>query len=169
MKHLVIMLTAALAVPLNALGGDNGCSYIGSWFGYDADDSVSWTSQAVGPNMSGGTMLLEVPGFDITFDGLFDVVNTTGNLKGAWERIGGSTYKYAAMSFATNVDGDAVYATRLAGDLEVIGDCDVLHVSNTWLSIYILDPENDPVPVWMREPDIGPLPFAPHNGYRIKP
>lgn len=168
MKHLVLLLTAVLAFPLNALAKDS-CQYIGSWFGYDADENVSWTSQAVGPNASGGTMLLELPGFDITFGGLFDVTNIAGNLKGAWKRTGGNTFNYAGMSFATNADGDAVYAVRLTGEVRVIGHCDVLSVDNTWMSIYILDPENDPVPVWAREPDIGPLPFAPHNGYRIKP
>ena len=168
MKHLVILLTAAIVFPFNALA-DKDCQYIGSWFGYDADENVSWTSQAVGPNNSGGTMLLELPGFDITFEGLFDVVNSTGNLKGAWERTGGNTFSYAGMSFATNAAGDAVYALRVTGDLEVVGNCDVLRVENTWMSIYILDPATDPVPVWERSPDIGPLPFAPHNGYRIEP
>lgn len=168
MKHMTILLAAALAFPLNAVGKDS-CQYIGSWFGYDADENVSWTSQAVGANASGGMMLLELPGFDITFNGLFDVTNTTGSLKGAWERTGGNTFRYAGMSFATNVDGDAVYAVRLTGDVRVIGDCNVLSVEHTWMSVYILDPENDPVPIWQREPDIGPLPFPPHNGYRILP
>jgi len=168
MKHLLLLLTAVLAFPLNAFG-NNGCQYIGSWFGYNADENVAWTSQAVGPNSSSGTMLLELPGFDITFGGLFDVANVTGNLKGAWERTGGNTFSYASMGFATNADGDAVWAVRLTGDVSVTGNCDVLEVENTWMSIYILDPDNDPVPVWERDPDIGPLPFAPHNGYRIKP
>ncbi|MEJ2383713.1 MAG: hypothetical protein P8Y54_04865 [Xanthomonadales bacterium] len=168
MKYLVPLLTAALAFPLNAFGNDN-CQYIGSWFGYDANDNVSWTSQAVGSNSAAGTMLLELPGFDVTFGGLFDVVNVTGNLKGAWARTGGNTFSYAAMGFATDVEGDAVWAVRLTGDVTVTGDCDVLEVENTWMSIFILDPENDPVPVWGRTPDIGPMPFPPHNGYRIEP
>lgn len=167
MKHLAFLLTTALALPLNAFG-DGGCHYIGSWFGYSADEDVSWISQAVGPNSAGGTLVLDLPGFDMTFGGLFDVVDAS-KLRGAWERTGGNTFRYGVISFATNLDGDAVYAARLTGDLEVIGECDVLHVANTWLTIYILDAENDPVPVWDREPDIGPLPFAPHNGYRIKP
>ena len=168
MKHLAFLLTAVFAFPLNAIGNDS-CHYIGSWFGYDADESVSWTSQAVGPNASAGTMLLEPPGFDITFGGLYDVVDSTGNLKGAWERTGGNTFSYAAMALATDVDGQAVWAARLTGSVTVTGDCDVLEVTDTWLSVYELDPENDPVPVWKRDPDIGPLPFAPHKGYRIKP
>lgn len=167
MKHLTLLLTAVLAFPLNAFGKDS-CQYIGSWFGYDADENVSWTSQAVGPNTSGGTMMLELTGFDITFGGLFNVTSA-GILKGAWERTGGNTFSYAGMSFATNADGGAIYAVRLTGDLQVVGHCDVLEVESTWMSIYILDPDNDPVPVWERNPDIGPLPFAPHNGYRIEP
>lgn len=169
MKHLVFLLTAALALPPNAFG-DAGCPYIGSWFGYSADEDISWVSQAVGPNHSGGTLLLELPGFDITFDGAFDVIDAS-DLKGAWERTGGNTFRYGTMTFATNADGEAVYAARLTGDLEVIGDCDVLHVTNTWMSIYILGlgPEDDPVPIWDRDPDIGPVPFAPHYGYRIEP
>ena len=168
MKHLLLLLTTVLTLPMNALGNNN-CQYIGSWFGYDASENVSWTSQAVGPNSSAGTMLLELPGFDITFGGLFDVVNVTGNLKGVWERTGGNTFIYAGMSFATDAQGEAVWAIRLTGDMAVTGDCDVLEVESTFMSVYILDPENDPVPVWQRDPDIGPLPFAPHKGYRVKP
>ena len=123
----------------------------------------------MGPNASGGTMLLELPGFDITFGGVFDVVNVTGNLKGVWERTGGNTFSYAGMSFATNAEGEAVWAIRLTGDVTVTGDCDVLEVESTLMSVFILDPGYDPIPVWQREPDIGPLPFAPHNGYRVKP
>jgi len=168
MKHRVFLLALALACPLVAYG-NGSCQYIGSWFGYDADENVGWTSQAVGPNASRGTMLLETPGFDITFGGMFDVVNVTGNLKGAWERTGGNTFSYASMGFATDAQGDAIWAVRLTGDLMVVGDCDELEVINTWMSLYIMDPETDPVPVWERNPDLGPIPFAPHKGYRIKP
>lgn len=167
MKRLLFIFVFVFAVPTTAFGGDE-CSYIGSWLGYNSDGEIAWTSQAVGHSKSSGTMLLELPGFDITFGGVFDVVNATGNLKGVWERTGGNTFSYAGNGIATNSEGGAVYVTRLTGDVAVVSDCDVLEVSNTWLSIYVVDPDNDPIPIFMRDPDVGPLPFAPHNGYRVE-
>jgi hypothetical protein len=173
MKALLLILVMLMAWPTvyandNDSGSGMSCSYIGSWFGYNASEDIAWTSQAVGPNRSGGTMLLELPGFDVTFGGVHDIANYTGNLKGVWKKTGRSTFSYAGYSFATNADGEAVWVIRLTGDVAVVGDCDVLEVSNTWMSIYLVDPATDPIPVWMRNPDIGPLPFAPHNGYRVE-
>jgi len=167
MKHLSLLLAAVLVWPVTTFGADDDCSYIGSWFGYNADDEIAWTSQANGHNNSSGTMLLELPGFDITFGGM-DVVNATGNLKGVWERTGGNTFSYAGYAIGTNGEGDAVWAVKLTGDVAVVNECDVLEVSNTWMSIYFVDSENDPVPIWTRDPDVGPFPFAPHKGYRVK-
>lgn len=167
MKHLLLLLVSILALPVTAFGDNDDCSYIGSWFGYNSDGEIAWTSQAVGHSKSSGTMLLELPGFDITFGGM-DVVNATGNLKGVWERTGGNTFSYAGYSIGTDGEGGAVWAVRLTGDVAVVYDCDVLEVSNTWMSIYFVDTDTDPIPIWMRDPDIGPVPFAPHNGYRVE-
>ena len=87
MKRLILLLAALLAFPVAAAGEE--CGYIGSWLGYDSNGELYWTGQMHGKNSSHGTVLLEVPGFDFTFGGLFDVVNHTGNLKGAWVRTGG--------------------------------------------------------------------------------
>lgn len=167
MKRLSVLLALGLLLPLCAFA-DEDCSYIGSWFGYDSAGEVAWTSQAVGQSRSGGTMLLELPGFDVTFGGMFDVAKYTGNLKGEWKRTGGNTFKYAGISFATGADGKALWVIRLTGDVAVVGDCDKLEVSNTWMSIYLVDADTDPVPIWLRAPDIGPIPFAPHDGYRVE-
>lgn len=168
MKLLSILLAVAVSFPAGVLAGED-CSYVGSWFGYDSGGEIAWTSQAVGHNKSSGTMLLELPGFDVTFGGSFDVANFTGNLKGVWRRTGGNTFSYGGFSFATDTDGQAIWVIRLTGDVVVVGDCDVLEVLNTWLSIYLVNAATDPVPIWARAPDIGPIPFAPHNGYRIEP
>jgi len=168
MKQL--LLAILLAFPAIAFSDKNGdsCQYIGSWLGYDSSGEIAWTSQANGMSSSKGTILLELPGFDITFGGLFDVINQTSNLKGAWKRTGGNTFIYAGVGFAYNSDGETVWAARLTGEATVVGECDVLALENTWLSIYAVNYDTDPIPIWTRDPDIGPLPFAPHEGYRVK-
>lgn len=166
MKRLSLLLATLLFIPIGALA-DQDCEYIGSWFGYNSDGNIAWMSQANGKNSSHGTMFLELPGFDITFYGFFpDAINSTSNLKGTWTRTGGHTFSYATMGFATNATGDAVWAARLTGDVVVSEDCNTLEVSNTYLSFYDVD-GSDPVPIWEEAPYIGPIPFAPHAGYRV--
>lgn len=167
MKRLVLLLATLLLLPLSATA-KHQCQYIGSWFGYNSVEEISWTSQANGKSASNGTMLLELPGFDVTFGGNFDVANSTGNIKGVWERIGDNTFSYAGMSIATDMDGKALYVLRVEGDVTVMGDCDVLYVDNTRVSIYIVDALTDPIPIWVRDPDIGPLDYDPHYGFRME-
>jgi hypothetical protein len=35
------------------------------------------------------------------------------------------------------------------------------------MMLYIPDPATDPIPIWDRDPDIGPIYFPPHKGYRM--
>lgn len=167
MKRLSVLLATLLFIPINALA-DNDCEYIGSWFGYDSGENIAWMSQVNGKSSSQGTMLLELPGFDITFYGYFpDAVKSTTTLKGTWARTGGREFSYAAMGFAVDVAGDAVWAARLTGDVVVGEDCNTLAVNDTYLSFYKVDGD-DPVPIWEEAPYIGPLAFAPHGGFRVE-
>lgn len=167
MKRFWPLFAMTMVLPATVFAG-NDCHYIGSWFGYNGDGEIAWTSQAVGQNKAHGTMLLEAAGFDITFGGAFDPANSTGNLKGVWERTGENTFRYAAMGFAVDEFGDALWAMRLTGDLAVTGECDILEVTNTQLWVYFVDPANDPVPIWDREADVGPITFPSHHGHRIE-
>ena len=165
MKLLTLVLAALLVFPAAAAGEE--CGYIGSWLGYDSNGELSWTSYSHGMNSSHGTQLLEVPGFDFTFGGLFDVANYTGNLKGVWVRTGGHTYSMNGYGIATDATGAAVYAMRLACNASLAADCNVLEVLDCEMMLYIPDPATDPIPIWDRDPDIGPIYFPPHNGYRM--
>jgi len=167
MKHSSFLLASLLFIPLTADAG-NDCEYIGSWFGYDAGETIAWMAQSSGKSSSSGTMLLELPGFDMTFGGFFpDANKSTTTLKGTWQRTGGRTFSYATMGFATNDVGIPIWAGRLTGDLTISEDCNMLVVDNTWLSVYIVDMETDPVPIWHKTPELGPMPFEPHAGYRV--
>lgn len=165
MKKLILLLAVLLAFPVAAAGEE--CGYTGSWLGYDSDGELYWTSQVHGMNSSHGTTLLEVPGFDFTFGGLFDVANYTGNLKGVWVRTGGHTYSMDGNAIATDSTGAAVYVMRLACNVSLARDCNVLEVLSCEMKLYIPDPATDPIPIWDRDPDVGPLSFPPHNGYRM--
>jgi hypothetical protein len=165
MKRLILLLAVLLTFPVTVAGKE--CGYIGSWLGYDSNGELFWTSHVTGVNASGGTVILEVPGFDMTFDGLFDVANYTTTHKGVWKRTGGHTYSMDGYSIATNGDGDAVYVMRLGCDASLKGDCDVLEIQACAMSLYFPDPGSDPIPIWQREPDLGPIYFPPHNGYRM--
>ena len=118
-------------------------------------------------NSSHGTLLLEVPGFDFTFGGLFDEVNYTANLKGTWERTGGRTYSSESNGIATDATGAAVYVIRLACNGSIAKDCNVLEILACEMMLYVPDHATDPIPIWDREPDVGPIFFPPHNGYRM--
>ncbi len=165
MKVLTLLLAALLTFPVAAAGEE--CGYIGSWLGYDSNGELYWTSQSHGMNSSHGTLLLEVPGFDYSFGGWFDVANYTAILKGSWVRTGGHTYSSVGHGIATNATGAAVYAMRLACDVSLAEDCNVLEVLGCEMVLYIPDPATDPIPIWDRDPDVGPIPFPPHNGYRM--
>ncbi len=165
MKALIVSLAALLTLPVTAMGEE--CEYIGSWLGYDASGQVAWTSQAHGKNSSHGTVLLELPGFDWTFGEQIEVANYTGNLKGVWVRTGGKTYSIDGNGIATDATGAAVYVIRLSCDISLADDCDVLNVTDCQAMVYFLDPVNDPIPVWDRDPDLGPIDYDPHNGYRM--
>ena len=166
MKRLILLLVMLLASPLAVAGKD--CGYIGSWLGYDANGELYWTSQIAGMNSSRGTIMLEVPGFDMSLGGMFDVDNYTTTIKGAWVRTGGHTYSTNGYAIATNADGDAVLVLQLACDVSLADDCDVLEVQKCTMSLFEPNPESDPIPIWDRDPDFPPVEFPPHNGYRIK-
>jgi hypothetical protein len=166
MKKSFLMLAVLLAFPIAASGKE--CGYIGSWLGYDSSGELYWLSQSQGMSSSHGTTLIEVPGFDFSFGGLFDVANYTGNLKGTWVRTGGRTYSTKGHAIATDSSGAAVYAMQLACDISLENDCDVLEVLGCEMTFYVPDPATDPIPIWNRDPDLGPFYFPPHNGYRIK-
>ena len=165
MNRLTLVLVTLLAFPMAAAGEE--CGYIGSWLGYNADGEVSWLSQSHGMNSSHGTAMLEVPGFDSSFGGLFDVANYTRNFKATWMRTGGRSYSIQGNAIATDSVGATVYIMQLACDISLENDCNVLEVLGCEMNLYIPAPATDPIPIWNRESDIGPLYFPPHNGYRI--
>lgn len=165
MNVLKLLPAAMLVFPLAAAA--SGCEYIGSWLGYDEFGAVSWTSQVHGQSRSHGTTLLEVPGFDFTFGGAFDVANNTGNLKGTWMRTGGHSYRMKGYGMATDASGAAVYVMQLNCNASVVEDCNVLEVTGCEANLYIPNPVTDPVPIWDREPDFGPIPFGTQTGFRV--
>ena len=165
MKKLIPLLAALLVLPVAATGQE--CGYIGTWLGYNSSGEVAWTSQSHGMSSSHGTVMLEVPGFDMTFGGLFDVASYTDNLKGTWERTGGHSYSVVGSGIAADADGTAIYVLRLACEASLAEDCNVLEVQTCLLTLYLPDPDTDPIPIWDREPDVGPIYFASHNGYRV--
>lgn len=173
MKVLLALLATTLVNSMAYADGNYGnnqgtknCSYIGSWLGYDENGDVSWTSQVHGQSQSHGTILLEVPGFDFSF-GAFEVANTTGNLKGTWVRTGGHSYTMDGYGLATDVTGATLYVMRLACNASVVEDCNVLEVTDCEVTLYLPNPDTDPVPIWNRDPDFGPYLHDTQIGYRI--
>ena len=172
MKTLLILLALLLTFPCAYADDDDdsgygrGCTYIGSWLGYNSDEKVAWTSQANGMQSSHGTMLLEIPFDPATFNGSgFNAVALLSNLKGEWKRIGHNTFYYRAASFAYNADGDAEWLAKLTGTATVTGDeCDVVEIDDTVLSIYFSDADHELI-------DDGlfyQMQFGSHKGYRIR-
>lgn len=151
-------------------GPSEGCKLLGSWVGYQNETGYAWwMSTASGQNASAGTLVLEVPGFDVTFPvgeppvATFpDAVKVT-DLRGTWVRTDGNSFAYTALSIVVDANGVPQYISKLSGTETLMDECNTMFLENTALELFLpsMDPfEDDPI--------IGPVPFPDHYGYRMK-
>ena len=174
MKRFVLplMLIGGTLLALPALADDppgpdgpNGpqCSLIGTWFGFNAN-GFGWTSQANGPNESGGNALLEFPGFPMDIYGLFpDAVDRTRNTKGSWVRTGARSFETTGLGFAWDENRVTQYVVKTAARVVLEDDCNVEFIESTWVSVFY--PHDDP---FTDEPVVGPISMPSHYGYRVR-
>jgi hypothetical protein len=147
-----------------------GCKLHGSWFGYEPTiGDAYWMSTASGQSASAGTLVLEVPGFDITLTAgdpptatFPDALKIT-DLRGTWERIDGNTFAFTVLGIVVDESGVTQYIAKLTGTDTLSDECNTMFIENTKLQIYL--PQADP---FADAPLIGPMPYPDHYGFRMK-
>jgi hypothetical protein len=137
-----------------------GCSFIGSWFGYDSG-SMYWTSTANGQNSSSGTYILEVPSFDATLDSIFPTADRVTLGKGVWKRLDGFTFAVSLIAMAVDADGQTVWIAKLDTIDTLSADCQTMWVENAF-EIYM--PWQNP---FAEESYFPPVQLDGHAGYRM--
>jgi len=151
-------------------GPHNGCKLYGSWLGYSASTGDAWWMSTVsGQNASAGTVVLEVPGFDITLpvgeppEPTFPGAIESTDLRGTWKRIDGNTFAYTVLGIVVDENGTTQYISKLTGTETLIDGCNTMFLENTALQIFL--PQADP---FEDTALIGPIPFPDHYGFRMK-
>lgn len=147
-----------------------GCKLHGSWIGYDTTfGDAWWMSTASGQSATAGTLVLEVPGFDLTLPAGDPPTATFPNalkitdLRGTWERIDGNSFAYTVLGIVVDENGATQYISKLTGTDTLSDECNTLFIANTKLQIYL--PQADP---FADTPLIGPMPIPDHYGFRMK-
>lgn len=151
-------------------GPHEGCKLHGSWLGYSTSTGDAWwMSTAGGQSAAAGTVVLEVPGFDMTLivgdppAPVFPFAFKATDLRGTWERIDANKFAYTVLGIVVDENGTTQYISKLTGSETLIDDCNTMFLENTALQIYA--PQADP---FADLPLIGPIPFPDHYGFRMK-
>lgn len=140
-----------------------GCTPVGSWYGYDAVPTVpTWMSTISGQSASSGTMILDLFAFDGTLGGTFPNVVKTTQLKGIWERIEGNAIRVTVLGASLDAAGSAVTLGRYDAIDRLSDDCNTVTVGNGVLHVFLAsqNPFTD-------EP-LFSIPTPEHDGYRMR-
>lgn len=121
-----------------------GCSNIGSWVTdttafaeTDPNPSPPWISMATGLSASAGTIVTDVPHWPnvtvvnpATGEPIFATAVRVTELKGVWERAGGSTFAFTQVGWGVDAKGDVLYVVRNSGST-TLTDCNTELVKST--------------------------------------
>ena len=158
----LIVSVLALAVATSGSAADQGnaqgCSPLGSWFGFDATNRASWMSTFHGQTASSGTYVLDVPGIDASQ--FFGSAVRASTFRGTWQRTGGNTIAFTVISFALDAGGQTVGIAKLSGNDTMMENCNTLFITNT-LELYA--PDVDPF-----QSQGYPIQLPDHYGYRMR-
>ncbi len=121
MKKLVVVACVALGASLAATtaNAEEGCSPIGSWYGYYAPGDTNligprWISTISGASNSSGALTLELNGgydYTLTTDGVpwFPTAVAGTLIRGTWKRIGGNKFATSSLAMVRDEGGNTVY------------------------------------------------------------
>jgi len=142
MKRRILFYILALiffcSISAMAIAGPKGCKLQGSWYG-TGDITLLTTYNGMSANF--GTIIEELPGFDMTFGGTYpDVVEGT-TLRGTWQRTGGNTFVFTQLAYGLDAVGNIIYKVKNSGTKTLSDDCNSMEVLST---IEFYGPEDDP-------------------------
>ena len=169
-RVLMSVLVLCLAVPSLAVASDGpaNCSFQGTWFGVTSPTDLSltgWIVTVEGKSHDSGTNNLEYPTFNPTLPDekgipTFPTAVRISTLRGAWERLGRSTFAYSFTGFGLDSANLPVYIAKVNGTIELSSDCGTEAITAS-MSVYY--------PATVSPFDGAPLftiPLAKHYGYR---
>lgn len=134
------LVVAGLALSGTALAGDGkGCSLQGTWYGVNNLDDLllsGWVTTVTGQSANEGVNVLEIPTFDMTFNGVFSQAVDGTVDRGVWRRTGGNTFEYSFSSFAVDVNRELVFSARVSGNITLGEDCMSEEIT-TWIEIFL--------------------------------
>jgi hypothetical protein len=154
------LLTLGSMGPIHA-DQPKGCSFIGSWFGFNAEPAMYWTSTANGQNSSEGTYILEVVGFEATLGGAFPTADRVTIGKGFWKRLDGYTFAGSLLVMVVDAEGQTVWVGKLNAVDTLSADCNSMWIE-TSLEIYM--PWQNP---FAEDSYFDPITFPGHSGFRM--
>jgi hypothetical protein len=102
-----------------------GCSPHGTWLNVNpgTHELAGFLSTISGQSNNEGTLVVENPGFGLTwFDSFPDAVAGSVD-RGVWKRTGGRTFKYSLMGTAVDSNGVIVWIRRIDGTITMTDDC----------------------------------------------
>jgi hypothetical protein len=159
LEFFLCVILAVLTLPAVAGHHEVDCKAGGSWFGYDEQGSIWWTSTVDGQSASHGTLNLEVPGSVNFFDGAFAI----SELKGQWEKTGGNTYDWTVVGIPFDEYAASLLIVKLSGSNILDEDCDMMMVTNLVMEVF--PPVAD---IYADDPAAVDTSFPDHPGYRVK-
>ena len=131
---VVFMAASAVAADMPK----NGCTLQGSWMG---TGSIKLLTTYNGLSASSGTIIEELPGFDMTLGGLFPTAVQGTTLRGTWQRTGGNTFVYTQVGYGLDAAGNIVWIGKNSGNKTLSDDCDVMTIESN-LEVFL--PEVNP-------------------------
>lgn len=165
MMKLIVVACIALgaSLPATTANAEEGCSPIGSWYGYYAPGDTNligprWISTISGASNSSGALALELNGgYDFTLSNWFPTAVDGTLIRGTWKRIGDNKLATSSLAMVRDASGNTVYIVKMYGTDTLIDGCNTVAVNVT---LEILDPVTF-------ESLTGPMPQALHYGHRI--
>ncbi len=130
----VLALAVATSGSAADQQNDQGCSPVGSWFGFDATTNTAyWMSTFHGQTPSSGTYVLDIPGIDASQ--FIATAARATTFRGTWQRTGGNRIAFTVISFALDEGGQTVGIAKLSGTDTLMENCNTLFIRNT-LELY---------------------------------
>lgn len=157
---LASLLMLLFTSPVIADKPSEGCSFLGSWIGFNPDGDAYFTSIAEGSNNAVGTYTLEVIVEPSLFAFLFPGAAEYTEFRGTWRRVDGYTFEVSVVSIALDANRQTIGIGKIRAIDTLNLSCEKMTIQG-WLDVF--------------DPDVNPftddynfsVPLEPHEAHRM--